>query len=764
MAIPTPNQFVTNITLPRNAKFTGRDDILVNLHSILRLGIEGDLDDRRSYSCLVHATGGMGKTETALEYTFRLRGSYKYIFWLRSQTEELLLASFLEVVSILGLAKDRSLSAKEPWLLVYDNAEQLATIRQYWPASVRGAIIITSQNPALGIITTQQILLPPMTLDEGSQLIQNILQRGVSEKEEASQLCEHLGGLPLAIAHFSGAILRSQCTISQMSRSFLQRALSSKIWAMDNDTSASRQYNHTLNTVWDFAIERLSGDSRQLLEIIAFIDPDQIPVDLFLKLHVTPDLALWNIERLNQAVSGLCERNLVERYQHDELDTLRTHRALQRSILQRLDNDPKRRDRVFMEAVSLVRQALPPADFVKRGDPKQLKAFTDYLPQVVSLHSNFVQSEPTLPQTLELSTILHDAAFYGNHGLGQLSIPRKLLSTAGNICSSILESDSKRASEMLVHVLSSMGPLDVHLGSKDAARIARVVELLEDERQGAPFEQWTEEQRFLFARAQDDYGWFLVQTNQIDEAIRCFDRSVGHFQASGENLLMQLSACNRVVPLAVRQEKERVRAESAAALAAIVSSCGADSPTTVAFKFTVACAFFTIGDNSNALPLFEESFKARSAYFGAAHHLALGCQYCLAVSMQADGELEEAEKNLRAILSINNPGDGWREEDVMRVRFRLVIVLRKQNRPREADKISIEVDTYLQELRTAADDATLDDESLMAILDANVTISHGRTAGMWNDGTNWRSVDRQVPSTTAPTEERDGRESETRPA
>ncbi|KAI0434750.1 hypothetical protein F5Y09DRAFT_295562 [Xylaria sp. FL1042] len=49
--------------------------------------------------------------------------------------------------------------------------------------------------------------------------------------------------------------------------------------------------------------------------------------------------------RFNQAASGLCERNLVQRYQHDELDTLRTHRTLQRSILQRLDNDSGKCDR-----------------------------------------------------------------------------------------------------------------------------------------------------------------------------------------------------------------------------------------------------------------------------------------------------------------------------------------------------------------------------------------------------------------------------------
>jgi hypothetical protein len=97
---------------------------------------------------------------------------------------------------------------------VFDNAEDINTIQPFWPASPRGAIIVTSQNPTLGLITKDNIHLQPMTVDEGSSLIQNILQRGGSEEEEARLLSEHLGGLPLAIAHFAGAILKSQCPIS----------------------------------------------------------------------------------------------------------------------------------------------------------------------------------------------------------------------------------------------------------------------------------------------------------------------------------------------------------------------------------------------------------------------------------------------------------------------------------------------------------------------------------------------------------------------
>lgn len=45
----------------------------------------------------------------------------------------------------------------------------------------------------------------------------------------------------------------------------------------------TRAYAHTLETVWNLAFQRLSSDANTLLEWIAFLDPDQIPTDLFIE-------------------------------------------------------------------------------------------------------------------------------------------------------------------------------------------------------------------------------------------------------------------------------------------------------------------------------------------------------------------------------------------------------------------------------------------------------------------------------------------------
>lgn len=97
----------TNIDIHRNDKFCGRQDVLLQLHSYLEQGVKPSGDSSSSASCLIHAMGGMGKTETALEYTYQFRRTYSHIFWLRAQSAESLRTSYLDVVNRLGLLRSQ---------------------------------------------------------------------------------------------------------------------------------------------------------------------------------------------------------------------------------------------------------------------------------------------------------------------------------------------------------------------------------------------------------------------------------------------------------------------------------------------------------------------------------------------------------------------------------------------------------------------------------------------------------------------------------
>jgi hypothetical protein len=177
----------------------------------------------------------------------------------------------------------------------------METIREFIPASTHGAVIITSQNPEISHMTTTSIPLQPLLPEEGSKLIQNYLNRGDSEKDAAQRLASSLGGLPLAIVHFTGYLAKSQAPIDHITKSLDKRLRSSQVWKADVPSSAARAYQFTLSTVWHLAIERLSPDARTLLEFIAFLDPDQISVDLFVGDGTTDDTdggwVYWDLDR-----------------------------------------------------------------------------------------------------------------------------------------------------------------------------------------------------------------------------------------------------------------------------------------------------------------------------------------------------------------------------------------------------------------------------------------------------------------------------------
>jgi hypothetical protein len=91
-------EMITTVSTPRNIMFTGRDKILEALHTKLnRSSASTGANERKRCSCLIHGIGGLGKTEIALEYSYRYRSAYSHIFWLRAESESTLLSSLLEI-------------------------------------------------------------------------------------------------------------------------------------------------------------------------------------------------------------------------------------------------------------------------------------------------------------------------------------------------------------------------------------------------------------------------------------------------------------------------------------------------------------------------------------------------------------------------------------------------------------------------------------------------------------------------------------------
>ncbi|KAF3063943.1 hypothetical protein GL218_01958 [Daldinia childiae] len=86
-----------SVPFPRNSMFLGHDD---NLSWILEK-IQNATQSQNS--CVIHGIGGVGKTQLALEFTYRFQEKFRYIFWLSADDEASLSGTFGRIATMLSL-------------------------------------------------------------------------------------------------------------------------------------------------------------------------------------------------------------------------------------------------------------------------------------------------------------------------------------------------------------------------------------------------------------------------------------------------------------------------------------------------------------------------------------------------------------------------------------------------------------------------------------------------------------------------------------
>ncbi len=111
---------------PRNPFFTGRDPLLEQLHQQLA-------HEHRvafSQSIVLSGLGGIGKTQTAIEYAYRHVHDCTAVFWIGAETAERLVSSFLTLAETLQLPEQQE-------------SEKLQVVRavQRWLATHQGWLL-----------------------------------------------------------------------------------------------------------------------------------------------------------------------------------------------------------------------------------------------------------------------------------------------------------------------------------------------------------------------------------------------------------------------------------------------------------------------------------------------------------------------------------------------------------------------------------------------------------------------------------------------
>jgi hypothetical protein len=116
-----PVGVVTSGLQARNPLFTGREDVIGMMETaLLYQGGKKSESQRARRSCVLHATGGLGKTQIALEFTHRYIDLFTHVFWVHAETEAVLANSFLRILEKVGVGTTSGATVEKKVEMVRD--------------------------------------------------------------------------------------------------------------------------------------------------------------------------------------------------------------------------------------------------------------------------------------------------------------------------------------------------------------------------------------------------------------------------------------------------------------------------------------------------------------------------------------------------------------------------------------------------------------------------------------------------------------------
>ncbi|KAF5425651.1 MAG: Tetratricopeptide (TPR) repeat [Candidatus Methanocomedens sp.] len=348
-----------NVPHNRNPNFTGREEHLASLKTALNSGKSAALTQA------IHGLGGVGKTQLALEYTYRNVAEYDIVWWVRSEEPATLASDYASLAKALDMpekeAADQLLIIKAvkqwleqhpKWLLVFDNAKDRADVNDYLPQGKTGHVLITSRN-----VNWRGTATPlDVKVLERKESVDFLLKRtGYTDREAADVLAEALGDLPLALEQAGAYMEAKGRNISYYLNMFTVHK--NKLL---NRAAPSTDYPDTVATTWDIAfneVKQISHSSADLLNLCAFLASDDIPVELLNSgvQYLPESLTAVAADPLafDDAVDPLRRYSLVE----ITAESISVHRLVQAVNRDRLDGDEKKK---WAEAaVRIIDEAFP---------------------------------------------------------------------------------------------------------------------------------------------------------------------------------------------------------------------------------------------------------------------------------------------------------------------------------------------------------------------------------------------------------------------
>ncbi|CZR65200.1 related to kinesin light chain 1 [Phialocephala subalpina] len=360
---------LSTVPFNRDLNFIGRQDIL--------MALESKFSSQESHKRVVLAgLGGVGKSQIAIEYSYRLRiyDAQIWVFWVHASTAERFEQGYKSIAAILKLpgwndpktdildAVWRWLSDVQSgrWLLILDNADDIDVFtstpgkdseRQsrpflsYIPQPVTGSVLLTTRDRrAASWLSTgylSAITVDIMTPEDAEQLLETKIPDGLSSASERAELVHELDYLPLAITQ-AAAYISARATRMPVSKylTLYRHDEVSQSRLLDEESGDLRRDPGVPNSVirtWQISFDQIKRkwpSAAELLSFMAMLDRQGIPVfllsacypnalDLEAALNPLHEFSLISVEREGASFEmhrlvQLATQKWLEKYQEVE--------------------------------------------------------------------------------------------------------------------------------------------------------------------------------------------------------------------------------------------------------------------------------------------------------------------------------------------------------------------------------------------------------------------------------------------------------------
>ncbi|KUJ20454.1 uncharacterized protein LY89DRAFT_771365 [Mollisia scopiformis] len=321
-----------------NPNFYGRTTILRDIQDALTVRD----DNSRIRSVALWGTGGIGKSQIALEFASRQDSvQLPVILWIPSEKETEIAGAFNKASQRLNLPgvlpsntpdRNRDLVLEylqrtdAKWLLIFDNVEETTNLLPILPTTGHGMIEV-----------------PTFTTLEGSDfLLKMVAQRATTsvDLDMAKRFSNRLGGLALALEIIGKQIKARKTTVEQF-LAFYNRNRQ----AMNKEPKRGPKnpyYDKDIETVWETSFINLSPEASKFMMLFSFLAPTDIPEGIFTQGKDIPeDYTFLNVElRIDEAKLEFVDLSLIA--VNGETRLISMHRLIQEAYFDWMSLEDRR--------------------------------------------------------------------------------------------------------------------------------------------------------------------------------------------------------------------------------------------------------------------------------------------------------------------------------------------------------------------------------------------------------------------------------------